>query len=62
MKQRSKNSLYQAECWSNHSLQATDKAESYQRISESFEREADEHEEQYARYNHRWLSEKEATW
>ncbi len=62
MKWKSKNSLYQAECRLSHSSQAIDKAESYQRISESLEREADEHEEQYARYNHRWLSEKEITW
>ncbi len=62
MKWRSKNSLYQAECKSSHSLQETDKAESHQHISESLEREADEHEEQYARHDHRWLSEKESAW
>ncbi len=62
MRQRSKNSLYQAKCWSSRSSQATNKAESHQRISESLEREADEHEEQYARYDHRWSSEKEVTW
>jgi len=45
MRWRSKNSLYQAECWSNYFSQAIDKAESYQCISESLEREADEHEE-----------------
>ncbi len=60
MKWRSKNSLYQAECKLSHFLQATDKAENHQCISESFEREANEHEEQYARYNYRWLSEKES--
>ena len=53
MKWRSKNFLYQAECKLSHSSQATDKAESHQCISESLEREADEHEKQYARYNHR---------
>ena len=53
MKQRSKNSLYQAECKSSHSSQETDKAENHQHISESFDREADEHEEQYAKYNYR---------
>jgi len=37
----------------NHSSQETDKAENHQRISESLEREADEHEEQYAKYDHR---------
>jgi len=46
----------------SHSSQATDKAENHQRILESLEREADEHEEQYAKYNLRWLSEKETTW
>ena len=45
MKWRSKNSLYQAECKLSHSSQKTDKAESYQCISESLEREVDEHEE-----------------
>ncbi len=62
MRQRSKNSLYQAKCWLNHSSQVTDKAENHQHISESLEREVNEHEEQYTKYNHRWLSEKEATW
>jgi len=62
MRWKSKNSLYQAECKSSCSSQATDKAENHQRISESLEKEADEHEEQYARYNHRWLSEKESAW
>ncbi len=62
MRWKSKNSLYQAECKSSHSSQATDKAENYQRISKSLEREADEHEKQYARYNHRWLSEKKSAW
>jgi len=53
MKQRSKNSLYQAECKLSCSSQETDKAENHQRILKSLEREADEHKEQYTRYNHR---------
>ncbi len=38
------------------------KIEKHQRLSESHQSEVDENEEQYAKYDHEWSSEKESAW